>query len=210
MTREFLRSLLGDTAKDETVDKIMAENGKDAKAAADSKAKAAALEAIVADRDAQLEKLRAAGDASDKLKEQIVALQEENKTKEKEYRRELQKIHRASIDERILLEMGAINPTAAKPFLDALDPSLGDDDYIAARKRRVDELAKSEGTKFLFRDAKKVAGVAPGESSSDEAPNDGANPFAKDTYDEKAIIKMFREDKEAARAMAKKAGITIK
>ena len=56
----------------------------------------------------------------------------------------------------------------------------------------------------------KFTGVNPGESGDGGGRKGGAaNPFDEKTYDEKAQIRMFRDSPEAARALAKQAGISI-
>ena len=115
-------------------------------------------------------------------------------------------MRRETIDDRLLSEARAINTTAVRPFLTKIDESVDDDGYVVLRKQHIDALVKADDTKFLFREKSKPTGQTPGEGSNRQT---GLNPFAKDSYDEMEQIKMFRENPELAKALAKQAGIPI-
>ena len=171
------------------------------------------------ERDGQLDALKNAAGAVDALKKQISDLQAANLEKEKEHAAALKKIRREALDERLLSEAKAINATAVKPFLTAIDDGVDDEGYIALRKQHIEAIAKSDSTKFLFRaegEGQKFTGVKPGESGDGSgaagasgAAAGGVNPFDPKTYDEAAQRKLFRENPEAAKALAKQAGIPI-
>jgi hypothetical protein len=170
------------------------------------------LKASLTERDGQLEALKTVTGGVDKLKQQIADLQTANVQKEKEYAAELKHVKREALDERLLTEAKAINPIAVKPFLSAIDAGVDDEGYMALRKQHIEALTKADSTKFLFSAADvagaKLAGLKPGESGDGGIiPGGLTNPFAKDTYDEAAQIKLFRENPELAKAMAKQAGI---
>jgi len=183
-------------------------------------AEAKQLKDSLKERDAQLETLKNAAGAVDALKKQIADLQAANQEKEKEHTAALKKIRREALDERLLIESKAINATAVKPFLTAIDDGVDDEGYIVLRRQHIEAIAKSDSTKFLFRaegEGQKFTGVKPGESgdgtgaagSSGATAAGGVNPFDPKTYDEKAQIALFRSNPDSARAMAKQAGIPI-
>jgi len=165
------------------------------------------------ERDDQLETLKTATGAVDALKQQISELQSSNQQKDKEHAVEVKRLKREAFDERLLMEAKAINPLAVKPFLKAIDESVDDEGYTALRKQQIEALLTADSTKFLFSAAsggtegEKFTGVKPGESGGTKPKGDGANPFAKESYNEAEQIKLFRENPEMAKALAKQAGI---
>jgi hypothetical protein len=170
------------------------------------------LEEQLKDRDEQLEKLKTESDATEKLKTQISELQTVNAEKDKAHAAELKRVKREALDERLLGEAKAINPTACKPFLTAIDDAVDDEGYTALRKQHIEALTKADSTKFLFQTEQNAAntfvGMKPGESGDTKPPmTGGVNPFDPKTYNEAAQIKMFRENPELAKAMAKQAGL---
>jgi hypothetical protein len=163
------------------------------------------------ERDEQLETLRKSTEDSEGLKKQITELQETNKTQEAEHAAEIKRVKRGSLDEQLLLEAKAKNVTAAKALLTAIDESVDDEGYKALRLQQIEALTKTEGTKFLFGESEGFVpkGAKPGESGGG-SPNSGIeNPFADKTYDVEAQAKLFKENPEQARALAKMAGIRL-
>jgi len=212
---EWLKAILGTAYNAEIDAAVASEIGKGFVAKGDFNAKVAELtqaKDAVKERDGQLETLKNATGAVDGLKKQIAELQAANVGKEKEYQTELLKVRRGALDERMLLEAKAINPLACKPFLGDIDFTVADDGYVALRKQQIEALAKAESTKFLFSAAEpKLTGFKPGEAGDGSPPPGGlkGNPFDPKTYDEAAQVRLFREQPEAARAMARAAGLPI-
>jgi hypothetical protein len=167
------------------------------------------LKASLKERDGQLEALKTESGAAEKLKQQISDLQTANAQKEQEHAAEMKRVKREALDERLLTEAKAINALAVKPFLSAIDDGVDDEGYIAVRKQHIEALTKQESTKFLFQAAQGApgfVGVKPGETGVPAPQTGGSNPFSKEAYDEAAIRKMFHDNPEQARAMAKQAG----
>jgi hypothetical protein len=158
------------------------------------------------ERDEQLEKLKKSTGAVEALKKQITDLQAKNKTKDETHAAEIKRMKREALDERLLIEAGAIDPLAAKPFLAAIDDGADDESYAADQARQIDALTKTESKKFLFKAAGAFTGVKPGETGTPEPAGGALNPFAKDNYDEAEQIKLFRQNPDMARALAKQAG----
>jgi hypothetical protein len=168
------------------------------------------LKASVTERDKQLEALKTESGAAEKLKQQISDLQTANAATEREHAAEMKRVKREALDERLLTEAKAINAVAVKPFLTAIDDAVDDEGYVALRRQHIEALTKQESTKFLFQAEAPPAGfvgVKPGETGAPPPNSGGGNPFAKDSYNEAAQIKMFRENPEQAKAMAKLAGV---
>ena len=215
MTKEDLK---GFGLTDEQIDKIrsnLTENYVPKSRFSEVTAEKNHLREQLKDRDDQLETLKTATGAVDALKQQISELQSSNQQKDKEHAAELKRLKREALDERLLAEARAINPLAVKPFLKGIDDSVDDEGYTALRKQQIEALLAAESTKFLFSAAdktetdggQKFTGVKPGENGGVKPKSDGANPFAKESYNEEEQIKLFRENPEMAKALAKQAGI---
>ena len=211
---DWLKTILGTVYTDDIDKKVSEEIGKAFVAKNDFNTlntEAKQLKEQVKERDGQLEAVKSAAGAVDTLKQQITELQKANAEKEKAHSAELRRVKREALDDRLLMEAKAINALAVKPFLAAIDAGVDDEGYIALRKQHIEALAKGDSTKFLFRadDGAQPAftGFKPGETGVDRLPAGAANPFDPKTYDEQAQLKLFRSSPDAARAMAKQAGI---
>ena len=170
------------------------------------------LKESVKERDGQLETLKSATGVVDTLKQQIIDLQAANQEKDKEHAAEMKRLKRDGIDERLLADAGAINPVAVKPFLTVIDDGVDDEGYTAVRKQHIEALIAAESTKFLFRaegEEGQFTGIKPGETGVTKPHNNMVNPFAKDTYNEVEQIRLFKENPELARTLAKQAGINF-
>lgn len=187
MKRKFLEDL---GLEKETIDKILDENSSDIGKAKgelesvqsqlnDAKAELKTAQDTIAERDKQLDKLKAESGDNEELKKQIETLQNENKAKDEEMKKELTKIRREGIDELLLSEAGAKNSKAAKALLEEIEAD-DDEKYKSARLEQIKSLAKAEDTKFLF-GSKKLSGTEPGEPEGDP---DSKPDFSKMTYSE--------------------------
>ena len=107
-------------------------------------------EALVKERDAQLETLKKSTGDSEALQKQIADLQEANKAAAKEYEANLRKVRRESIDSQLLVEAKAKNPKAVAALLDPLDDKLDDESYKTERLKQLEALTKAEDSSFLF------------------------------------------------------------
>lgn len=170
------------------------------------------LKTNLKERDEQLEKLKSESGATEKLKSQIAELQAANSEKDKAHAAEMKRLKRETLDDKLLSEANAINTLAVKPFLAAIDESVNDEGYAAVRKQQIEALTKADSTKFLFKTAEGTqtfTGTKPGETGTTQPTNGIKNPFAKDTYDEAAQIKLFRENPDLAKTLAKQAGFNL-
>ena len=169
------------------------------------------LKASLKERDGQLEALKTESGTAEKLRTQIAELQAANAEKDKAHAAEMKKLKREAVDEKLLTEAHANHPLAVAPFLAAIDDSVDDEGYAALRKQQIEALVKADSTKFLFKPAdeeQSFTGMKPGETGVKQPTNGAKNPFAKDSYDEAAQIKLFRENPDLARTLARQAGIT--
>lgn len=114
------------------------------------------LKESLKERDGQIDALKTESGASEKLKQQITELQAANQQKDKEHAAEMKRIKRETLDERLLMEAGAIDPLAVKPFLAAIDDTVDDEGYAAVRAEQINALVKTESKKFLLYDTAKA------------------------------------------------------
>jgi len=140
-------------------------------------------EALVKERDGQLETLKASAGDSEALKQQIADLQEANKAAVKEHEANLRKVKRESIDAQLLAEANAKNPKAVAALLDPLDDKLDDDAYKAERQKQLEALIKAEDSSFLFgSNVPNVRGVVPANGQNGAAGQDV--DFSKMNYEQ--------------------------
>ena len=128
-------------------------------------------EALVKERDKQLEDVKKSTGDNEELKKQIEQLQESNKTAKAEYEANIKRVQRENIDTLLLTEQGAKNVKAILALLDAVDDKLEGDDYKAARLTQIQELQKSES--YLFNknpEPPKASGATPANSGSTHVP----------------------------------------
>lgn len=139
-------------------------------------------EAIVAERDKQLEALKKASGDAEALKAEIAKLQDENKAVADRYKADLKALLVNSIVERDLFKAGAKNIKAAKALLNDLDKAELDGENVKGLADQIKKLQEDEGSKFLFEDkGGQLKGFVPGQKR-DDAPipiGDGASYAAK-------------------------------
>jgi polyhydroxyalkanoate synthesis regulator phasin len=145
------------------------------------------------------EKLKSYVELNDKVKK----VEEKCKTKEKYYKN---KFHEIS-DEMLLKSAKAINIKAARALLDNLENIEDDDEYKEKRQKEINKLIKGEDTKFLFKSQESFKGVAPVESC--DMKEKAKNPFSKDGWNLTEQGKLFRENPNFAKALARQAGAKI-
>lgn len=139
-------------------------------------------EAIVAERDKQLEALKKASGDAEALKAEIAKLQDENKAVADRYKADLKALLVNSIVERDLFKAGAKNIKAAKALIVDLDKAELDGENVKGLADQIKKLQEDEGSKFLFEDRSgQLKGFVPGQKR-DDAPvtlGDGASYAAK-------------------------------
>ena len=123
-------------------------------------------EALVKERDKQLEDVKKSTGDNEELKKQIEQLQESNKTAKAEYEANIKRVQKENIDTLLLTEQGAKNAKAILALLDAVDDKLEGDDYKAARLAQIQSLQKSESYLFNIKNPEppKASGATPANS----------------------------------------------
>ena len=129
-------------------------------------------EALVKERDKQLEDVKKSTGDNEELKKQIEALQEQNKTAKAQYEADIRRLAKDNIDAQLLAENGAKNAKAVVALLETLDDKLEGDDYKAARLAQIQELQKSESYLFDIKNPEppKASGATPATSGSTHVP----------------------------------------
>ena len=124
-------------------------------------------EALVKERDKQLEDVKKSTGDNEELKKQIEQLQESNKAAKAEYEENIKRVQKENIDTLLLTEQGAKNVKAVIALLDAVDGKLEGDDYKAARLAQIQALQKSESYLFNIKNSEpKASGATPANSGS--------------------------------------------
>ena len=152
MKRDFLKDL---GLEKETIDVIMAENGKDIENAKSEvkelETEIKGLQDQLKERDSQMEELKKSVGDSENLKKQIEEMQTTNKATEDAHKAE---IHQMKVDialERALKD--AKNTTAVKALLTGLDKAeFAEDGTIKGLDDQIKNLKKSDA--YLFNDGK--------------------------------------------------------
>jgi ATPase involved in DNA repair len=168
MKRDFLKSLNLD---EEVMEKILSQYGEDI---AKYKTQADELEKLrnsLKTRDEQLELLQNSTASINDLKEQIKALQSENKSVMDKYHQELNQIRINNAVEKELTKAKAKNVKVILPLLSDFlaKAALDEQGTVIGLNEQVQQLLKSDETKFLFdlgTEVTKLTGIAPGDKSN--------------------------------------------
>lgn len=214
MALEWLKTILGDGYTEDIESKIAQEIGKGFVSKADFnavKTQQKKLEDDLKTRDTQLEELKKATGTAEELTAQIAALQEQNRKDKQAHEAEVARIRLDAAVDKALTESGARNNIAVKALLAAFlkDAKMGEDGSVKGLAAEIETLAKGESTSFLFDNTKGavIKGMKPGEAGDGAGYGGEVNPFAAKTFDLEAQGKMFRENPDAARALARQAGV---
>lgn len=214
MALEWLKTILGDGYTEDIESKIAQEIGKGFVSKADFnavKTQQKKLEDDLKTRDTQLEELKKATGTADELTAQIAALQEQNRKDKQAHEAEVARIRLDAAVDKALTESGARNNIAVKALLAAFlkDAKVGEDGSVKGLAAEIETLAKGESTSFLFDNTKGavIKGMKPGEAGDGAGYGGEVNPFAVKTFDLEAQGKLFRENPDAARALARQAGV---
>ena len=214
MALEWLKTILGDGYTEDIESKIAQEIGKGFVSKADFnavKTQQKKLEDDLKTRDTQLEELKKATGTADELTAQIAALQEQNRKDRQAHEAEVARIRLDAAVDKALTESGARNNIAVKALLAAFlkDAKVGEDGSVKGLAAEIETLAKGESTSFLFDNTKGavIKGMKPGEAGDGAGYGGEGNPFAAKTFDLEAQGKLFRENPDAARALARQAGV---
>ena len=214
MALEWLKTILGDGYTEDIESKIAQEIGKGFVSKADFnavKTQQKKLEDDLKTRDTQLEELKKATGTAEELTVQIAALQEQNRKDKQAHEAEVARIRLDAAVDKALTESGARNNIAVKALLAAFlkDAKVGEDGSVKGLAAEIETLAKGESTSFLFDNTKGavIKGMKPGEAGDGAGYGGEVNPFAAKTFDLEAQGKLFRENPDAARALARQAGV---
>ena len=193
----------------EQVDGMFALRGKELAAAEATAEELKTVKASLAERDAQLEKLKAAGGDAEAMKKQIAQLQADNKAKEDAHAAELLRLRTDADVERALTAAGAKNLTMAKALLvDFLAKAERDDaGAVKGLDGKIKELVSGNDTGFLF-DAKPAGdqltpkGTVPASTpaippAADRSSLEGRYAEAKKAGNTAAAVAIKREAAEA-------------
>lgn len=157
-------------------------------------------EALVKERDAQIEALKEANKGNEDLKKQIADLQESNQKAVAAKDAEIKQIRIDNAVQSALSASGAKNNKAVLPFLDLKDAELNDDGTVKGLSDQIEKLKTADDSSFLFKvadkgTAKKASGVTP-KSSNDPKKQSVVTKeeFAKMGY--KQRLELYNTDKE--------------
>lgn len=195
MKRKFLEDM---GLSKEQVDKILDENSQDiGKAKSDlekvqgdlatANQEIATLKSQVSDRDGQLETLKKSTGDVEAMKQQIEALQADNKAKDESHAAEIKQLKIDAAVTAALTGAKAKNAVAVKALLKDLDKAeLGEDGTIKGLAEQIEALQKSDAYLFDTTTTKKtqVKGAKPGESGNEDG--DHGVDISKMTYSELA------------------------
>lgn len=111
-----------------------------------------AAKKTIGERDAQLETLKKASGDTQALQNQITALQEANKQKDKDHANEIKALKISNAVDVALTNAKAKNNTAVKALLAAFleKAELADDGTVKGLDDEIGKLTKGEDTAFLF------------------------------------------------------------
>lgn len=185
MKRDFLKEL--GITEEETLGKILDENGKDIEKAKGDleavKAENATYKSQLAERDAQLEALKGSQGDVEALKKQIEQLQADNKAADEAHQHEVMELKINAAVEKALTASGSLNNTATKALLDLTDATLQDDGTVKDLEQKIEALKKDTSTSFLFKFKEKPSfkGARPNDGS-DQADISAAKKDSEKTY----------------------------
>lgn len=174
MTRKQLEDL---GLSKEQIDSIMKINGDDIENAKQASALEAknmqteidGLKTQVAERDKQLETLKASAGDNEALTTQIADLQAENVKAKENHESEINQLKIDFAVDKALTGANAKNVKAVRALLDLTDAKLDKDGNVKGLKEQIEKLAAAEDTKFLFNEAgqeQQLVGFQPGTSTT--------------------------------------------
>ena len=142
-------------------------------------------EALVKERDGQLETLKNSTGDVESLKQQIATLQADNKAKDDAHAAEIKQLKIDNALEAAITAAKGKNAKAIKALLNLENAELADDGTIKGLAEQMEALQKSDDYLFEAKESKpKVKGVKPGEAGNDDG--DKKVDTSKMTYSELA------------------------
>lgn len=145
-------------------------------------------EALVKERDEQLETLKNSTGDVDALKQQIATLQADNKAKDDAHAAEIKQLKIDNALETAITAAKGKNAKAIKALLNLENAELNDDGTIKGLAEQIEALQKSDEYLFEAKETKKttIKGVKPGEPGNEEG--DKKVDTSKMTYSELAAF----------------------
>lgn len=207
MTRKQLEDLGLSKEQVDSVIKINSDDIENAKSASAAEIKnlqteISGLNTQVADRDKQLETLKATAGDNEALTKQIAELQAENDRTKEAHKSEMNQLKIDFAVEKALSVAKAKNVKAVKALLDLTDAQFDKEGNVKGLQEQIDKLAADEGTKFLFevstqKDQQHFTGFQPGASTT--VPNSTAAGYearladARKNNNQLEVIKIKQE-----------------
>lgn len=154
-------------------------------------------EALVKERDKQIEDLKKSNEGNEDLKNQIAKLQEDNKKAVEAKDAEIKKIKIDNAVNTALVGAGAKNTKAVLALLKLDGAELAEDGTVKGLSEQIDALKKADDSSFLFKSDGKSSkkGVTP-KGNNDPKGNGTVTKeqFAKMGYKER--VELFNTDRE--------------
>ena len=161
-------------------------------------------EALVKERDKQLEDVKKSTGDNEELKKQIETLQEQNKTAKAQYEADIKKMQIGNAVVSALKDAGALNTTAVQALLKDLDKAeLAEDGTVKGLAEQIQALQKSDSYLFKAKEEPgKPSGASPAGSGSTHVPGTiTKEQFAKMGYKERE--ELYNTNKELYDSLAK-------
>ena len=145
-------------------------------------------EALLKERDGQLETLKNSTGDVDALKQQIATLQADNKAKDDAHAAEIKQLKIDNALEAAITAAKGKNAKAIKALLNLENAELAEDGTIKGLAEQIEALQKSDEYLFEAKETKKttVKGAKPGEAGNDDG--DKKVDTSKMTYSELAAF----------------------
>ena len=139
-------------------------------------------EALVKERDGQLETLKKSAGDSAELQKQISDLQEANKAAVKEYEGKIKQMQIDNAVDKAITGANGKNVKAIRALLNLEKAELSEDGTVKGLSEQLETLAKAEDSSFLFdTGVPKVKGMVPGAGAGAGASGQGVD-FSKMSY----------------------------
>lgn len=142
------------------------------------------LKAQVAERDKQLETLKASAGDNEELKKQIEDMKKQNADQEKAHKAELAQLKLDNAIDAALTAAGAKNGKAVKALIDISKVKLGEDGKLTGWDDQIKAIQKSDAYLFNVQQKNTFKGFQP-EASGDNKPEANVD-LSKMTYEELA------------------------
>ena len=159
-------------------------------------------EALVKERDGQIETLKNSTGDAETLKQQIQTLQDENRAKDEAHAAEIKQMKIESATESAITAARGKNVKAIKSLLNLENAELDEDGTIKGLAEQIASLQKSDEYLFEAKETKtKVKGAKLGESGDPDFKELTKEQFNKMSYKEK--VNLFNENRELYDSLSK-------